>query len=532
MKSSNSHFLAQLAVLICLAVATSADAVTLTINHNVETDLENRPFFPSGYSDGTVTYLNPAGYSGTGSPGDESTSVTGTGFGRGGDGTNNLPMGVGVNYGVTFDARTTTAGHKLSDGTQIGLGVNSSSVQAGDNTTQLSTGEQLLFDNLQLTNVSVYDPLGLLQAGTTVNTKWRALRSSDHASGDVAKTSSDEAGDSDVTLFNTATSIENNYDIGLISPNLANPELAGLSSPLYLTTTSGNWRLKGIRHAVVINYELNPTPPASRRTFMLGELSQTTQYEGNPSVQLTDIGSMDTHLTMTASGDGALLDTNDIGVGVNSTTDGTSTTDELALQRRIHGGISEAIHLSFDRDVSLESLTVGSVDLDGTEPVVLSFVSGTNPFTGLTGYSGEYTLDANSITFNRSLGGQTPYPITFGMNGQSALFIQAGTVLAVTGKPAVSGDYNGDAVVDAADYVLWRKNNINGTQGYTTWCANFAKLDDGGILLDMITVNLPATAAGTVDSFAAVPEPASALLLFVAVMACALGRFKRCSEST
>jgi hypothetical protein len=264
---------------------------------------------------------------------------------------------------------------------------------------------------------------------------------------------------------------------------------------------------------------------------MLGELSQTTQYEGNPSVQLTATGAMDTHLTMTAAGDGALLDTKDIGVGVNSTADGTSTTTELALQRRIHGGISEAIQLSFDRDVSLESLSVGSLDLDGTEPVVLSFVSGTNPFTGLTGYSGEYTLDANSITFNRSLGGQTPYPITFGMNGQSQLFVQAGTVLAVTGKPTVTGDYNGYAVVDAADYVLWRKNDIDGIQGYTNWRANFGKLDDGGILLDMITVNMPAAASASGHSFAAVPEPASGLLLFVAVAVCSGGPSMRRRES-
>ena len=30
----------------------------------------------------------------------------------------------------------------------------------------------------------------------------------------------------------------------------------------------------------------------------------------------------------------------------------------------------------------------------------------------------------------------------------------------------VPGDYNGDGSVDAADYVVWRKSNINGQQGY------------------------------------------------------------------
>ena len=102
MKSLNSNFLAQVALLICFAVATRADAVTLPLSRNVETDTENRPFFQSGYNDGTVTYLNPAGYSGSALPEAESTTVTGTGLGIGGDGTNGLPMGVGINFGVSF----------------------------------------------------------------------------------------------------------------------------------------------------------------------------------------------------------------------------------------------------------------------------------------------------------------------------------------------------------------------------------------------------------------------------------------------
>ena len=32
--------------------------------------------------------------------------------------------------------------------------------------------------------------------------------------------------------------------------------------------------------------------------------------------------------------------------------------------------------------------------------------------------------------------------------------------------PALLGDYNDNGKVDAADYVVWRKTNINGPQGY------------------------------------------------------------------
>jgi hypothetical protein len=43
----------------------------------------------------------------------------------------------------------------------------------------------------------------------------------------------------------------------------------------------------------------------------------------------------------------------------------------------------------------------------------------------------------------------------------------------VPGSGGLTGDYNGDGKVDAADYVVWRKTNINGQQGYNDWRANF-----------------------------------------------------------
>jgi hypothetical protein len=43
----------------------------------------------------------------------------------------------------------------------------------------------------------------------------------------------------------------------------------------------------------------------------------------------------------------------------------------------------------------------------------------------------------------------------------------------VPGSGGLTGDYNGDGEVDAADYVVWRTTNINGQQGYNDWRANF-----------------------------------------------------------
>ena len=61
----------------------------------------------------------------------------------------------------------------------------------------------------------------------------------------------------------------------------------------------------------------------------------------------------------------------------------------------------------------------------------------------------------------------------------------------------IPGDYNGDGTVDAADYVLWRKNPtaFGGDAGYTTWRANYGSTIGTGSL-----------------SNTAVPEPGTLVL--------------------
>lgn len=74
--------------------------------------------------------------------------------------------------------------------------------------------------------------------------------------------------------------------------------------------------------------------------------------------------------------------------------------------------------------------------------------------------------------------------------------------------PALSGDYNFNGVVDAADYVAWRKND--GTQaGYDTWRTNFGHHTGSGSAVSAITV---------------VPEPAAVALLIVAAVGIRLQR--------
>jgi hypothetical protein len=90
-------------------------------------------------------------------------------------------------------------------------------------------------------------------------------------------------------------------------------------------------------------------------------------------------------------------------------------------------------------------------------------------------------------------------------------------VVYVGTTPSTPGDFNVDGNVDAADYVLWRKNPgaFGGPTGYTTWRSNFG----------------PATGSGSggLESGGAVPEPAtSAIILALAAM---IGSFIRRRES-
>jgi T5SS/PEP-CTERM-associated repeat protein len=80
--------------------------------------------------------------------------------------------------------------------------------------------------------------------------------------------------------------------------------------------------------------------------------------------------------------------------------------------------------------------------------------------------------------------------------------------------PGLEGDFNGDGSVDAADYVVWRKND--GTQaGYDAWQANFGATAGGGT----------GQVSGT--QHVAVPEPGTLLLIFALGMAFSANRFSR-----
>ena len=112
-------------------------------------------------------------------------------------------------------------------------------------------------------------------------------------------------------------------------------------------------------------------------------------------------------------------------------------------------------------------------------------------------------------TFNHVTLPALPAGLAWNLN-----YTDVAVLLQVTGA-GLLGDYNGNGVVDAADYTLWRDNlgapteasiNNNGDGGgvtasdYTYWKTRFGNTSGAG--------------AGSVS--AAVPEPASFVLLMMA----------------
>jgi hypothetical protein len=104
-----------------------------------------------------------------------------------------------------------------------------------------------------------------------------------------------------------------------------------------------------------------------------------------------------------------------------------------------------------------------------------------------------------------------------GFDGTVTISYLGGTGNDVTlSLAALMGDYNRDGSVDAADYVVWRKADINGQQGYDDWRANLGK-----------TAPSFGLAAGVEALSAQIPEPATWVSGLIAMVGVALRRKRK-----
>jgi T5SS/PEP-CTERM-associated repeat protein len=96
-------------------------------------------------------------------------------------------------------------------------------------------------------------------------------------------------------------------------------------------------------------------------------------------------------------------------------------------------------------------------------------------------------------------------PLAPGLIWDTSQLYTAGVLSVVVSLP---GDYNLNGTVDAADYVVWRKNDGPPT-GYITWRDNFGRTAGSG---------------SGVTVYATIPEPATAVALMFAAVGWSLSR--------
>jgi hypothetical protein len=137
------------------------------------------------------------------------------------------------------------------------------------------------------------------------------------------------------------------------------------------------------------------------------------------------------------------------------------------------------------------------------------------------GGSDASTLSESFLTGSSAIvdGASISLGSAFDVGDPTNLKFRYGALLDVAPPPA--GDYNGDNVVNAADYAVWRDTNINGPGGYTTWRQNFGLSGGPAGESTLVTSFVHFVTSGSGSS--AVPEPSCLLLAGLGLTLAAVG---------
>jgi hypothetical protein len=254
------------------------------------------------------------------------------------------------------------------------------------------------------------------------------------------------------------------------------------------------------------------TPNASQLTFIAGSLSYVgncligtsgllgtnVTLDSTRQLTLTGTTTIDPSRTLLLSG-GALHTGSLLNNGTLSLNSGTFNTGTATLA----SGSTLSIAIGGPTRFTLYGALVasGAVSLNGSLVVTL------NNFTPALGSSFDI-LDGNLSGAFTHL--QLP-GLSAGLGWNTSSLYTTG-VLSVVTAAGIPGDYNGNGVVDAADYVVWRKGLATTyvQADYNVWRAHFGQP--------------PGSGAGTITT-SAVPEPTTLVMVILVVLAmCSLHR--------
>ena len=214
------------------------------------------------------------------------------------------------------------------------------------------------------------------------------------------------------------------FAIAICLTNQMKDWLTEIDAPLPTVRATGN-TVPSIGHSPTIRFDFSPAGFGSQ----LDNQNETT---------LQQLG---VEMTCEAAGQNAFFDVGNSGVGVNSGLDAGGQN----LQRRIDGtlAVAESFVVSFNRDVVVKSVNTSQFSGDGTESAVISLLSGTNPFSNLSGYdSGGFSLQNESLVFARTDGANNnAFDIRLGALDQDEILLVAGTRVSITTNPATQGGF-------------------------------------------------------------------------------------------